>query len=203
MIKLQDFARQQGVTDRAIQKHLKTYAEELDGLFQRKGPNGTWLTEEACEILRSKMKQAPAAVFEPDPRVGQLQQELMEARADFRDLLRQMEQKDKTMTLLVEQNEQYRLQVASVARLEADNDAAREKAAEADKRAQEAQKELVDAQKAYETDLAKKDKQIKALEQYATELQQYHAAEAAYQKRWFKKKKDKPVPPVPPDILEA
>lgn len=62
MIKLQDFARQQGVTDRAIQKHLKTYASELEGLYQRKGPNGTWLTDEACEILRSKMKQQPIVV---------------------------------------------------------------------------------------------------------------------------------------------
>ena len=62
MIKLQDFARECGVTDRAIQKHLKTYAEELEGLYQRKGPNGTWLTDEACRILRSKMKQQPIVV---------------------------------------------------------------------------------------------------------------------------------------------
>lgn len=62
MIKLQDFARQMGVTDRAIQKHLKKYAAELEGLYQRKGPNGTWLTEEACEILRNKMRQQPIAV---------------------------------------------------------------------------------------------------------------------------------------------
>lgn len=66
MIKLQDFARECGVTDRAIQKHLKTYAEELEGLYQRKGPNGTWLTEEACEILRSKMKQQPIAVVDSE-----------------------------------------------------------------------------------------------------------------------------------------
>lgn len=59
MIKLQDFAREQGVTDRAIQKHLRKYAAEFEGLYERKGPNGTWLTEEACEILRGKMKQQP------------------------------------------------------------------------------------------------------------------------------------------------
>ncbi len=64
MIKLQDFARQQGVTDRAIQKHLKKYEDELEGLFERKGPNGTWLTEEACDRLRSKMKQQPIVIGE-------------------------------------------------------------------------------------------------------------------------------------------
>ena len=90
MIKLQDFAKQQGVTDRAIQKHLKTYAEELEGLYERKGPNGTWLTDEACEILRSKMKQAPPAIFEEDPRVkaleaanADLQKQLNEANLNF------------------------------------------------------------------------------------------------------------------------
>lgn len=72
MIKLQDFARQQGVTDRAVQKHLNTYAEELEGLYERKGPNGTWLTDEACEILRSKMKQQPITIME----TSEVEQEL-------------------------------------------------------------------------------------------------------------------------------
>ena len=76
MIKLQDFANQQGVTDRAIQKHLKTYAEELEGLYQRKGPNGTWLTDEACEILRSKMKQAPVTVFEASEQEEELRAQI-------------------------------------------------------------------------------------------------------------------------------
>ncbi len=92
MIKLQDFARQQGVTDRAIQKHLKTYAAELEGLYQRKGPNGTWLTDEACEILRSKMKQAPVTVFDVDPRV-----EKLEARV--KELEEKLDEKDKMLTL--------------------------------------------------------------------------------------------------------
>lgn len=64
MIKLQEFARQQGVTDRAIQKHLKKYSAELDGLFERRGPNGTWLTDEACEILRSKMKTLQGELYD-------------------------------------------------------------------------------------------------------------------------------------------
>lgn len=64
MIKLQEFARQQGVTDRAIQKHLKKYEDELWGLFERKGPNGTWLSEEACEFLRGKMKQK-VEIYDP------------------------------------------------------------------------------------------------------------------------------------------
>ena len=80
MIKLQDFAKQQGVTDRAIQKHLKKYEQELDGLFVRKGPNGTWLSEEACDIIRSKMKSAPAEVYDDskDREIARLQKLLAE-----------------------------------------------------------------------------------------------------------------------------
>lgn len=92
MIKLQDFARQQGVTDRAIQKHLKTYADELEGLYERKGPNGTWLTDEACEILRSKMKQQPVVLFEEDPRIPKLE-------ARVAELEKLLFEKDKILTL--------------------------------------------------------------------------------------------------------
>lgn len=81
MIKLQDFARQMGVTDRAIQKHLKKYAAELEGLYQRKGPNGTWLTEEACEILRNKMRQQPMAVAD-----SQIYRDLEEAKKKIEKL---------------------------------------------------------------------------------------------------------------------
>lgn len=78
MIKLQDFATQQGVTDRQVQRLLNKYEDELAGLYQRKGPNGTWLTEEACDILRSKMRQAPAAVIEKDARVTELEARVRE-----------------------------------------------------------------------------------------------------------------------------
>lgn len=89
MIKLQDFARECGVTDRAIQKHLKTYAEELEGLYQRKGPNGTWLSEEACRILRSKMKQLPPAVID-----GETVRENDELKKRIRELETRLSEKE-------------------------------------------------------------------------------------------------------------
>jgi len=61
MIKLQDFARQQGVTDRAIQKHLKKHEAELSGHFFRNGPNGTWLDERAQDFIKALMIQKPVA----------------------------------------------------------------------------------------------------------------------------------------------
>jgi len=89
MIKLQDFAQQCGVTDRAIQKHLKKHEEALAGHFERKGPNGTWLDDYACEFIRSLMKQQPVVVGdreqyvrnqELEAKVMKLQEDLLKAK---------------------------------------------------------------------------------------------------------------------------
>lgn len=107
MIKLQDFATQQGVTDRQIQRLLKKYETELDGLYQRKGPNGTWLTDEACEILRSKMRHVPATIIEPDSRA-----EKLEARVrELEDLLRE---KDMAVAIAQQQVQQAQQQVSAL-----------------------------------------------------------------------------------------
>lgn len=180
MIKLQDFARQQGVTDRAIQKHLKTYAEELDGLFQRKGPNGTWLTEEACEILRSKMKQAPVTIVEPDERIGELM-------ARVKDLEQRLDEKDKMLTL-----SQGTAQAAQEQVLRLQEDLGNVKLLEGQKKAVEDERD---------TYKAKADAKARELMQVATEKEawkKYAADLEAYNSLgWFKRRKaDRPVAPV-------
>ena len=86
MIKLQDFATNQGVTDRQVQRLIKKYATELEGMVDRRGHNGTWLADEACEILRGKMRQAPIAVFEDDPRSSRLEAENADLRKTLNDV---------------------------------------------------------------------------------------------------------------------
>lgn len=150
MIKLQDFARQQGVTDRAIQKHLKTYADELEGLYERKGPNGTWLSDEACEILRSKMKQQPIFVSKTSEVVEDLRkknEKLHEALEIAKDRIIELQ----------EQNHQLELESAKLALLEAQNanlsnekDFYIQKASEAEKSAQKLSDELSEACKQFE-----------------------------------------------------
>lgn len=118
MIKLQDFAKQQGVTDRAIQKHLKTYATELEGLFERKGPNGTWLSEEACEILRSKMKQQPLSFPTRDEadmrRIQDLEEEISYLR-------KQNYKQVEAVKALAEANASLSAQIIDFKRLEGEN----------------------------------------------------------------------------------
>ncbi|MGN0266503.1 MAG: hypothetical protein ACI4D7_02375 [Lachnospiraceae bacterium] len=62
MIRLRDFARERGVTDRQVQRLLKKYEAELTGKFERRGQNGTWLTDEACDFLIGKMRTSPVVV---------------------------------------------------------------------------------------------------------------------------------------------
>lgn len=181
MIKLQDFAAQQHVTDRQIQRLLKKYEKELDGLYQRQGPNGTWLTDEACEILRSKMKKSAIAVYEPDPAVARLEAELEEAKQLAKEYWAQLKQKENTVSRLVEQNDEYRLQASSVRALEAELTdrikTASQEAAEAAKQAADehwvlevenvrkaAQKAREDADYLHQQELAARDEKIRELE---------------------------------------
>ena len=191
MIKLQDFARQQGVTDRAIQKHLKTYAEELDGLFQRKGPNGTWLTEEACEILRSKMKQAPVTVFEPDERVNELMKRV-------KVLEERLERKEVLLTASQETAQKAQDRV-----LELQGAADRVKLLEGAQKALEGERDIYKAEADAKTlALRQAETEKAAWKKYAEDLQQYHDDVAARKKRPFWKKGDKPVPPAAPVLQE-
>lgn len=140
MIKLQDFAAMQGVTDRQINRLLQKYASELEGLFERRGHNGTWLTDEACEILRSKMKQQPVVVSEGSDRVAALEEENKQL------LLALNAAKDRIIDLQ-EQNTALALKTAKIELLEADNASVRERATQAEERAQAASDELVEAQR--------------------------------------------------------
>lgn len=156
MIKLQDFSREQGVTDRQIQRLLKKYAADLEGLFDRRGQNGTWLSDEACEILRGKMKQAPIVVSDAS-------EELNNLRLENKRLLQALNAAKDRVIDLQDQNKDLALKTAQIASLEADNEAARAKAAQAEENAQKAQQELVDAHAAFEAALADKDREIEQL----------------------------------------
>lgn len=97
MIKVQDFARECGVTDRQVHRLLSKYEAEVEGLFERRGQNGTWLSAEACEILRGKMKRIPPAVIdeEANRKNEKLQKRIdeLEARLSEKEKLVEMAQR--------------------------------------------------------------------------------------------------------------
>lgn len=173
-IKLQDFAKQNGVTDRAIQRHIKKHEKELQGHVIRKGPNGTWMDEFAQMYVKNLLREHPIVVSEVSEQVTNLQAEnkrLLEALNDAKDII--IDLKD--------QNAELRLQTASVARLEADNEAVRQKAAQAVDAAQKAQGELTAAQE-----------RERLLREYAAALEEWCAL------GWLKRRRTpKPTPPAP------
>lgn len=162
MIKLQDFAREQGVTDRAIQKHLRKYEAELEGLFERKGPNGTWLTDEACEFLRSKMVTPPPPVlFSEDPRVERLETKVaeLEGRLEKKEAMltvaqEQVQEAQRNVNTLQAKAEEHRL-------LEAAN--------------QSLQRDVEDLKRSHRDEIDRKDVEIRAaqdkIQDQARELQ--------------------------------
>lgn len=82
MIKLNDFARAQGVTDRQVQRLIKKYEKDLQEQFERRGQDGTWLSAEACDFLRGKMRSAPVQVYDDakDKKIEELEAELRETK---------------------------------------------------------------------------------------------------------------------------
>lgn len=149
MIKLQDFARDCGVTDRAIQKHLKKHEKALEGHFHRRGPNGTWLDETAQDYIRSLMKEAPVVVAD-----SVLQREKEELQAKYSAALEQI-------IVLERQNNQLQLENARIALLEAENGKKDEILAEAEKTSQKLSDELSSARAQKEL-LQKENEQMKS-----------------------------------------
>lgn len=137
MTKLQDFAAQQNVTERQIYRLLQKYADELQGLYERRGQNGTWLTDEACEILHSKMRQQPVIVSD-----GSLARQAEELKAKNLELLEELHTVQADMIGLQKQNTKLIAETARISLLEADNDVKAQKLVTADEEKQQLQAEI-------------------------------------------------------------
>lgn len=224
MIKVQDFARECGVTDRQIHRLLSKYQDEVEGHFDRQGQNGTWLDEVACQILRSKMKKLPPAVSDQQTlrdlkelqeenvllnkqlgaqgiiignmqkKIDELQQFQIDTIKEQRRLEESKAAQERREQELAQREEQMAQELAEAAQKAAEDARAAEEAKYAHmltEAEQAAQKELTAAQ----GKLERKDALIEDWKKYAADLE-------AYNRRFFKRKKDKPVPPVVPTMQE-
>ena len=147
MTKLQDFAAQQNVTERQIYRLLQKYADELQGLYERRGQNGTWLTDEACEILHSKMRQQPVIVSD-----GSLARQAEELKAKNLELLEELHTVQADMIELQKQNTKFIAETARISLLEADNDVKTQKLAAADDEKQQLQAEITQLRQQLESE---------------------------------------------------
>ena len=87
-LKIGDFAARFQVSDRHVRRMVADNAVELEGHVEKRGAAGTWLDEEAVEILRGKLRNPteilPAVREEEDPiylrrEIESLDNELKEA----------------------------------------------------------------------------------------------------------------------------
>lgn len=112
MVKLQDFAVECGVTDRQIQRLVKKYESELNGHFIRRGSNGTWLDDDACRILRSKMKVKEVVVSDEAADDLRSQIEELQKRIDMKDLIiEKLQNREMQKDTRIEELEQIQLQI--------------------------------------------------------------------------------------------
>lgn len=143
VITLRDYAKQNNISYEAVRKQVVRYQEELAGHLIRDGRQ-QFLDEEAVAFLDARRQKNPVAIIqiEKDEKIEQLENEnkqLLLKLATVQDAL--LAERDKTDALLAEKRDE-------IALLEADNEAARVKVAEAEENAQKALQELAEA-KAY------------------------------------------------------
>ena len=79
-IKIGDFARECGVSDRAIYKHLQKHEAELSGHLDKQGNNGTWLDEYAQNFVRGLMLRQPVTIIQDNEEYRLLREENIELR---------------------------------------------------------------------------------------------------------------------------
>lgn len=147
-MKLKDFATECGKSERQIQKHLKNHEEELEGHFERKGPNGTWLDDYAQDYIRKLLVGPPPTVIS-DARLVQENLELQETVASQAAII---EEKDRLINRLLEENARLN---ASVGRLEGSEAAHKLLAESAQAQADRAHQETREAREKHEKEVAR------------------------------------------------
>lgn len=127
IIKLNEFADEQGVSVRTVQKKLNSerYQEQLEGEFLRTATDGTWLSAEAAEFLKGTFRtQAVGFVSNStyERQIADLKQEKFEIQQKFTDYVAQVTpllQKASEQLALAEASEQNKQRAET---LEAQND---------------------------------------------------------------------------------
>ena len=215
MISIKDYARETGVTYEAVRQRIKRYQDELDGHIHRQGRT-QYLDDVAVAFLNDHRLQNPTVVYDraAGEEFRELKAEIQEVKDRASEYWKQLKAKDGMIQVLIEENKDLRLQAASVALLEADNQVARQKAEAAEQEKKlleqtladiEAQNASLSAEKAEAEDKARLEaetaqkaaERLQRAEEEKTAWQEYASALEAYNALgWFKRRKaEKPVPP--------
>ncbi len=171
VISLKDYAKQNNISYEAVRQQVVRYKDDLAEHIIRDGRQ-QFLDDEAVAFLDSKRQKNPVAIIQmdKDEQIEALRNEkeaLLIKLASVQDEL--LQEKNKVQALIDEQKGQ-------IALLEADNEAQRVKAAEAEKTIQETRIELEKKEES-ERSLAKRAEKAESsfsdAKLYAAELEAY------------------------------
>jgi transcriptional regulator of acetoin/glycerol metabolism len=123
-IRVTELARQLGVSDRTIYKHLQRVEQDLEGHIQRHGVKGTWLDDTAQAAIKSRVVPALPPVVVSDSALASENEQL---KAELINLQRKVIEMQETA---VQQREQLALATAQQQLLQAAQQAAAEKEAQ-------------------------------------------------------------------------
>ena len=144
IISLKDYAKQKNVSYEAVRQQVVRYAEDLGDHLVKDGRQ-QFLDDEAVAFLDSKRKKNPIAIYqiEKDEEIERLENQ-------NKELLMKLAAAQEQTIKLQEEYRQISEKEAKIALLEADNEAARARAAEAERRADVADQERRDVESAIE-----------------------------------------------------
>lgn len=178
-LKIGDFAARFQVSDRHVRRMVADNAVELEGHVEKRGAAGTWLDEEAVEILRGKLRNPteilPAVREEEDPIY--LRREIESLDNELKEAYKKLAEAEAVARANVEAKARLDYLQQHVALLEADNAAAEERAKKAE-RDSSAAKEAASIARDIATDAIKEAEQAKAKLEEAEERARAAEAEA-------------------------
>lgn len=141
MVKISDFAKQFGISDRHARRLVAENESDLSGHYEKRGSGGTWIDEVAAEILRGKLRNPQEYVQLTIDEADQaaLQQQVIDLQARLLEAYKAVaDERDVRAGLLLELGKQQLL----AARTESEKeraDRAEERAAQAQEAARTAE----------------------------------------------------------------
>lgn len=152
VISLKDYAKNNNISYEAVRKQVVRYAAELGEHLIRDGRQ-QFLDEEAVAFLDEKRKKNPVVLYEiaKDEEIDRLEEQNKNLLLELASVQKQLIKAQEDMRILNEQN-------SKIALLEADNEAAMQRAKKAEDRAEASDQALEDAK--IKLQEAEKDMQI-------------------------------------------
>ena len=178
IISLKDYAKQKNISYEAVRQQIVRYASDLEGHIIKDGRQ-QFLDNEAVAFLDAKRKKNPVAIYqlEKDDEIERLENQ-------NKELLLKLATAQEQTIKLQEEYRQISDKAAKIALLEADNEAARSRAAEAERRADvadQARREVESAIEKLQSDLEISEKGRSEAElraQAAEDIAEINAQEA-------------------------